>query len=195
MASMFCKGTDLAEVPAIMASSLVYVFLYAYNIDIANNIAGSIEDEINKPDRPIAAKTMSLNAAKTRYFVSTAAYILYSYYTHVLQWSLLWIITIFSSYMLHTSKFGPTKDLSMSLGTVAQLMAAWELGGSPSDRGQDWVKTVSIGVFFTVSIQDFRDVPGDLASGRLTMPILLGDPLGRTYAVLGLIIFQPCPTA
>lgn len=109
----------------------------------------------------------------------TTAYLVYSHHVQVLSWSLLWVLTIFSSYVLHTAKFGPAKDLSMSLGTAAQLMAAWKLGGSPSELGWDWVRTVCIWVYFTVSIQDFRDVPGDRACGRRTTPILLGDTLGR----------------
>jgi hypothetical protein len=32
--------------------------------------------------------------------------------------------------------------------------------------------------FFTIPLQDLRDTPGDLAAGRRTTPILLGDILG-----------------
>lgn len=143
-----------------------------------------MEDEVNKPDRPITSKATTAAATKVRYLISTVVWLIYSYFLNVHKWSLLWISTVFISYFLHAARFGPAKDLSMALGIVAQLMACWEIGGSDVDVGWSWVKIIAIWNFFTVAIQDFRDVPGDMACGRWTMPILLGDTLGMSYARL-----------
>ncbi|KAF3401575.1 hypothetical protein F1880_009996 [Penicillium rolfsii] len=59
--------------------AIIWGFLYAYNIDVANNIAGGLEDKINKPDRPIASREMSLIGAKVRYVLSTTVFLGYSY--------------------------------------------------------------------------------------------------------------------
>lgn len=107
------------------------------------------------------------------------AYVVCSYAFGVLQWSVLWIFTIFCSYYLHTARFGPTKDFAQVTGTIAQLMASWHIGGADPEVGWVWVKLIAVWVFGTVAIQDFRDVPGDLASSRRTMPILLGDIPGK----------------
>ncbi|CAK49082.1 hypothetical protein An09g01610 [Aspergillus niger] len=66
--------------------------------------------------------------------------------------------------------------IELYLGRViSQLMACWKLGGSDMHYGWRWVKLIILWILFTVPIQDFRDVPGDLAAGRRTTPILLGD--------------------
>lgn len=152
--------------------------MYAYNIDIANNIAGAEEDEINKPDRPIVSKKMTLAGAKIRYCVETAMYLTYSYFLNVHIWAFVWILTVFSAYFLHLAKIGPGKDLYITIGTVAQLMASWKLGGSGAGIIWSWVEMLGYWTFFTIPLQDLRDVPGDLAACRRTTPILLGDILG-----------------
>ncbi|KAJ5793292.1 uncharacterized protein N7503_009270 [Penicillium pulvis] len=69
-------------------------------------------------------------------------------------------------------------------------MACWELGGSKSEFGWPWVKIIATWVFFTAPIQDFRDVPGDKASGRRTTPMLLGDIPARIYTSCNLVLFE-----
>jgi 4-hydroxybenzoate polyprenyltransferase len=108
--------------------------------------------------------------------------VIYSHFLDVHKWALLWIFTVFISYFLRAANFGPFKDLSIAIGVAAQLMASWEIGGSDFEVGWSWTKIIITWVFFTVAIQDFRDVPGDRACGRSTTPILLGDILGASYA-------------
>ena len=97
----------------------------------------------------------------------------------VQKWTLLWVATTIGHYQLGLSNFGFTKDFCMSSGTVVQLMAAWQLGGSDLEVGWSWVKIVVLEIFCSVGIQDFRDVPGDLATRRRTTPIFLGDLPGK----------------
>jgi hypothetical protein len=63
----------------------------------------------------------------------------------------------------------------MGAGCIAQLMAAWAIGGSPSEMGWAWTKFITIYMCWPIPLQDLRDVPGDLAQGRRTTPILMGD--------------------
>ncbi|KAJ5111652.1 hypothetical protein N7532_002187 [Penicillium argentinense] len=189
-ASLLHRGAEFDEMFGSIAQALTYGFLYAYTIDVANNAeGGGLEDEINKPNRPIASKVTTATVTKTRYYISTGVWLMYSYFLGIHQWTLGWVFTVFISYPLHTARFGPAKDLSMALGTVAQLMACWEIGGSGVEVGWNWVKIISIWVFFTVSIQDFRDVPGDRACGRWTTPMLLGDAAARIYTSAALSVF------
>ncbi|RJE20249.1 hypothetical protein PHISCL_07406 [Aspergillus sclerotialis] len=179
-ASLLYRGAEVDEMLRSLPHAIVYGFLFAYTIDLANNAEGSsLEDEINKPDRPIVSKATTTTAIKTRYYISTGLWLIYSHFLDIKKWSILWISTVYISYLLHAARFGPAKDLSMAVGIVAQLMACWEIGGSDTDVGWNWVKAIAIWLFFTVAIQDFRDVPGDRASGRRTMPILLGDIPGN----------------
>lgn len=174
-----------------LTDTLPYGFLFAYTLDLASNARGNdLEDSINKPDRPIVSRQTTVAATKRRYCVAIGVWTLYSYFLNIHRWMLLWVITVFASYSLHTANFGPTKDLSMVLGTTVQLMACWELGGSNIEVGWSWVRMIGAWVFFTAPIKDFRDVPGDKASGRRTTPILLGDTLGMSVSIWKLILLS-----
>lgn len=171
-------GSDQNHVVAFL-----YGFLYLYTFVVSNQITGVSEDKINKPDRPIASGAESLRAAKIRYWVLTAMYLALGHALGVSEWALLWIVTTIAHNPLGFSNFGPTKDLCMGLGCIAQLKAAWAIGGSPPDMGWEWIKVITLYMLWPIPLQDLRDVPGDLAAGRRTTPILLGD-LPGTYLTL-----------
>ncbi|GAA90195.1 UbiA prenyltransferase family protein [Aspergillus luchuensis IFO 4308] len=181
------KGT-YEEVVSSLTNTLLYGFFFYYSTELANNAdGGTIEDEINKPNRPIVQSQTTVAAAKLRFYLASAMWLLLSYILDVYIWSLLWIAVLVSHYLLRASRIGPAKDLCIVLGVTSQLMACWKLGGSDMHDGWRWVKLIILWIFFTVPIQDFRDVPGYLAAGRRTTPILLGDFPARIYASMGLV--------
>ncbi|KAI0869510.1 hypothetical protein GGS24DRAFT_511819, partial [Hypoxylon argillaceum] len=174
--------------------SLIYGFFFQYVFELINQTAQarhSLEDKINKPDRPLVTDAMTIMSARNRYHFGLAAWLVYSYVLGAQAWTLLWLAVVFSSwkYSIGLSDFGPTKDLSISLGLIAQLMAAWQIGGSDPNVGWKWVKILAVWMYPTIGIQDIRDVPGDLAVGRKTTVILLGDVLARIYHSVGLVVF------
>lgn len=142
---------------------------------MGNQICGVQEDEINKPDRPIASGATSLKAARIRWAVLTVLYFSYGCYLGVGIWSAMWIAISFAHNFLSFGDFGPTKDMCIGLGCVAQLTAAWLIGGAPYEVGWNWIKIIALYTLFPIPLQDLRDVPGDLAVGRRTTPILMGD--------------------
>lgn len=158
-------------------------FLFLYSFVVGNQICGVDEDRVNKPDRPIAAGTSSLQAARIRWAILTVLYICYGAYLGVGIWTLMWVCISIAHNFLRLGDFGPTKDLCIGIGCVAQLTAAWIIGGSPRDIGWTWIKVIAMYVVFPISVQDLRDVPGDLATGRLTMPIILGDLPCTSYSL------------
>jgi len=163
-----------------------------YTFVVANQIDGVKEDKINKPDRPIASGLTSLNAAKLRWVGLTSVYLLYSFLLGVEKWTVLWILTTVAHNFLGFSNFGPTKDACMGAGCIAQLMAAWTIGGAPSEMGQHWVKYIVLYMCWPIPLQDLRDVPGDKAQGRKTTPILMGDLPARVYISAGILVSQVC---
>lgn len=167
--------------------AFLYGFLYLYTFVVSNQITGVREDRVNKPDRPIASGAESLSAAKTRYWLLTALYLVLGHYLGATIWTLLWIGTTIAHNPLGFSNFGPTKDLCMGLGCIAQLKAAWTIGGAPAAMGWHWIKVIALYMLWPIPLQDLRDVPGDLAAGRRTTPILLGDFAGE------FVLFCPLP--
>jgi preprotein translocase subunit Sec63 len=64
-----------------LIDAIVYGYLYAYSIDLANNAeGGTLEDEINKLYRPIALNITTVSITKFRYAVITSVWLLYSYF-------------------------------------------------------------------------------------------------------------------
>lgn len=168
------------ELALTLVDSLIYAFFYQYVFEFVNQTAQPaqhLEDKINKPDRPLVTESMTLRSARIRYYIGLAAWLSYSHALGAQVWTLLWLAVVFGSwkYSVGLSNFGPTKDLSITIGLIAQLMAAWHIGGSDPIIGWHWVKVLAVWMYPTIGIQDIRDVPGDLAVGRQTTVILLGD--------------------
>ncbi len=171
----------MEEMARPVVAAFLYGFLYLYSFVVANQITGVDEDKINKPDRPIASGATSLKAATMRYYVLSALYLSYSHVLGVEKWSLIWMATTYAYNFCAFSDFGPTKDMCMGLGAIAQLMAAWAIGGSAPQMGWQWTKIIAIYMSWPIPLQDLRDVPGDLKAGRRTTPIILGDTMCTLY--------------
>lgn len=101
---------------------------------------------------------------------------------------MLWIVTTIAHNFLGFANFGPTKDGCMGSGCIAQLLAAWAIGGSPPEMGWEWIKYITLYMLWPIPLQDLRDVPGDKAAGRLTTPILMGDTICE-FSVFFLVRF------
>ncbi|KAI3328263.1 UbiA prenyltransferase family [Ustulina deusta] len=194
MASLLHKGASRHEIIVRLVYTLIYAFFNQYVFELTNQTARPahyLEDKINKPDRPLVTNSMTLRSARIRYYIGLVSWLVYSYALGTQIWTLLWLATIFGSwkYSVGLSDFEPTKDLSITLALVAQLMAAWHIGGSDPISSWYWVKVLALWMYPTIGIQDIRDVPGDLAVGRRTTVILLGDIPARIYHSVGLVIF------
>ncbi len=74
----------------------------------------------------------------------------------------------------------------MGFGGIAQLMAAWTIGGAAPQMGWKWMKTITIIMSWAIPIQDLRDVPGDRKAGRWTTPMILGDMPGTLFYFVSL---------
>ncbi|KAF9020361.1 hypothetical protein BDZ89DRAFT_1103283 [Hymenopellis radicata] len=181
MASLLYKDTPATELARPIAAAFLYGFFFLYTFNVANQITA-------RP--PIASGATSLKAATVRYYGLLVLFFAYSYALGVKKWTLLWIAIAYAYDFLGLSNFGPTKDMCLGLGAIAQLMAAWAIGGSSPQIGWEWTKVVAMYALWTFSVQDFRDVPGDLKGGRRTTPIILGDMSSRLYVSTGIIVTQ-----
>ena len=73
-----------------------------------------------------------------------------------------------------------------SIGTTQ--VACGSDGHTLSDLGQRWLYIVSLVIFTTLQIQDFRDQAGDRKKARRTAPLIYGDGVMR-WVTASIIIF------
>lgn len=159
----------------------IYFFLYVYSFCIANQLAGIEEDRINKPDRPLPAGLLQPFDAKVRYAITSLALAGMGYGLGVLKWALLWIAVTLALNFGGLAKRWWTKNIvAMTLGTVAQLAAAWEIIATPTPSAWKWVIVIGLWAGVTSPTQDFRDIKGDIKNHRRTLPVLIGDSRSRT---------------
>lgn len=179
----------LSSQPPIEISSAVsklllgtlYFFLYAYSFCIANQLAGIEEDRINKPDRPLPAGLLTPADATVRYIMGSLALLLIALALGILKWAALWILVTLALNFGGLARRWWTKNVvAMSLGTLAQLAAAWEIVASTTPTSWKWVIVISLWAGITSPTQDFRDKEGDIINNRKTLPIILGEQRART---------------
>jgi 4-hydroxybenzoate polyprenyltransferase len=174
-----------------VARALLYFWFYSYIFCLPSQIVGVAEDRINKPDRPLPSGLVSVRGAYHRWLVSMVVYCILGWCFGVLKWALLWqAVTVFYAFG-GLDRHWATKNLvAMTLGTVAQLAATWELVMPLTPLMWQRVLAIAVLAGVTALVQDFRDVQGDHATGRKTLPITLGERPAR-FVVIGLFLLAP----
>jgi 4-hydroxybenzoate polyprenyltransferase len=134
---------------------------------------------------------VSLPGARRRWAVLTAAFLVVGGWFGVLPWAVLWVLAATMHNFGGWSRHWFTKNVVvMSLGTAAELAPAGSFAGPLSPLAWRWVLVIPIAIGLTVSTQDFRDVEGDRAEGRSTLPMVLGE---RRARVLMSLLFLSLP--
>ncbi|KAJ7041013.1 UbiA prenyltransferase family-domain-containing protein [Mycena alexandri] len=158
-----------------LARCFIYFLLYIYAFDIANQINGIAEDEINKPDRPLPSGLVSLQGAYIRWYATTTAHLVVGAAWGVLPWTALWVlITIYTSFYGGDKHWVTKNMLFMSVGSICLLQAAWALAAPLTAREWRWALLLSGILGIVASVQDIRDLEGDKIAGRRTLPVVLG---------------------
>lgn len=165
----------LADLTEVFFRWLVYFWLYIYTFCLSDQITGIEEDRYNKPDRPIPMGEVSRQGALWRFWILTLAFFLVGVWFGVWPWTLMWIVaTILHNFFGFDKHWFTKNNVVMFFGVLAEVGAAWQLVAPLSTTAWKWLILTSFAVSATAPIQDFRDVSGDVATGRKTLPIVLG---------------------
>jgi 4-hydroxybenzoate polyprenyltransferase len=168
-----------------MLYGAILFFLYAYTFCVSNQMVGVEEDRRNNPERPLAAGLISNRGARQRLLASMALYTFCGWQFGVLEWVFLWqLVTVLYNFG-GWSRHWFTKNLSMALGSLAQLACAWQLIGPITADARRWVILLSFVVFAIIAVQDLRDIAGDRESGRRTLPLVWGEKMTRMLLTIG----------
>ncbi|KIK55982.1 hypothetical protein GYMLUDRAFT_133451, partial [Collybiopsis luxurians FD-317 M1] len=180
--SLFSMGAMLALPHTIdIFHRYLYLILwltaFIYFFDLSNQITGMEEDRINKPDRPLPSGKVTIAGAKKRWLFSLLAFLSITlYHPTLLTETITWIITV---YILEATPFGDhwlvKSSLAMGAGTWALLRGSWKAIAPLTPLAERYVLAMSLWTVLLTHIQDLRDIKGDAATGRQTLPIAVGD--------------------
>ncbi len=175
---------DWAALPRLIGWGVVYFWLYSVCFCISNQLAGEAEDRLNKPDRPLISGLVSRQGAMIRWIVFMGLFALVGWHLGVLEWTLLWQITLTLHNFGHVARHYWGKNLSMVFGAIAQLAAAWQMVRPITPAAWIWLLVPSITLLSNASLQDLRDIDGDRMNGRRTMPIVFGETFTRIFVAI-----------
>lgn len=182
-------GNSIDTLPLSLGLVSLFGFLYVYTFDITQQILSIPEDKINKPTRPLVTGVLSKRDAIIRCAIMHIAFFIFGLIFNILIYVVMWqIVSIFYKF----SKYWIYKNFFIFVGVISMLVSSWELVGVKLPQEIFiWILVMAANNFFIVTLQDLRDVKGDLAIGRKTFPIVYGMKKTRYYLAILYIVANP----
>ncbi|KZT21919.1 hypothetical protein NEOLEDRAFT_1072671 [Neolentinus lepideus HHB14362 ss-1] len=167
--------------PIRLLQVIFWVWFHVLQFDVSNQTLDPDEDEKNKGDRPLPAKRMTLNTAiRFRWILVPACWVLswlYSVQTLYASIALVILTIVYNEFEAHRRHW-VIRNIVNALGFCSFEAGATLIAGSDTsklDIVAVWSILASTGIFATtIHTQDFKDVDGDRAIGRQTIPIVYG---------------------
>jgi 4-hydroxybenzoate polyprenyltransferase len=179
----------------VMVLSLCYHVVWIYCFCFANQITGLAEDRLNKPDRPIPAGLVSMSGACQRWLLAMAAFPFVSYTlggATIMAWALMWQLVIVAYNFGGLDRHWFSKNfVFMPTAVVLQLAPSWAIATHLNALAWRWILVVAATFCGVLQLQDLRDVPGDLAMKRRTLPVVLGERKTRWITALSISVAVP----
>ncbi|KAH6605225.1 hypothetical protein Trco_006932 [Trichoderma cornu-damae] len=164
---------------------LAWIWLNLLVEDIANQrLGGSIvEDAVNKPWRPLPSHRLTPEQARDWLIVAIAATVgsslllLGGYTASVTLMLFIWMYNDLdgsNSGIWIRNALNAGGLMCFSWGALATLS-----GGELLPRAFSWILVTGAIIMTTVHAQDLPDIEGDMARGRLTVPLVYGEAAAR----------------
>ncbi|MFF3313444.1 UbiA family prenyltransferase [Streptomyces sp. NPDC002952] len=168
----------------------VFALLAIYVFDLSNQITGVPEDRINKPARPLVTGLLTLRGAWIRLAAATALLLLTGQLLGIIHLALLWAVVTGANNHLGLARRPLCKPLVVGVQAGIQLLSAWHIGGGRTGRFLPCAVVLSVLLALLMPLQDLRDIKGDRAVGRRTLPIAYGARPVRFY-LCGALLLTP----
>lgn len=169
---------------------VLFAALAIYVFDVSNQLAGIEEDRLNKPGRPLPAGLLTPRQARRRLVAAALPLLLVAAIGQVIAAAVCWIALAWLNNQARLARNGAAKSALVGFQAFVQLAAAWRITAPLPPRALAWIILTSGLLAFLMPLQDLRDVPGDMAVGRRTLPVALGPHRTRVYLRLA---FLACP--
>lgn len=188
LAAWHSTQPDWNTLPGLILWGTLYFWLYYITFCISNQLAGEAEDRLNKPDRPLSSGLVSRRGAWVRWVGAMALFSLVGWWLGVLEWTLLWQVTLTLHNLGGLARHYWLKNLSMTLGAIAQLAAAWQMVRPLTPEAWVWILVPAITLLSNASLQDLRDIEGDRMNHRRTLPIVFGVHFTRWFVAVAFVL-------
>ena len=176
-----------------LCSILLLALLFQMAFDTMNQLVGVEEDAINKPHRPIPSGLISVRGCIFRCIIANAAYLLVGALHGIAPWCALWQLASVGYLLRFDKNWFYKNHVFIPAGIVVQFMTGVCLAnvGMYSQEFVQWVFTFSAYFGVCATVQDIRDVAGDMALKRRTVPVILGLERTRYVFMVVMGIFSP----
>ena len=178
--------------PLYLLLSLIYFTSLLLFFCTSNQLIGIEEDKVNKPDRPLSLGIITVRQTWYRCIASGVVALGIGFLVGVVPFTLLFMLC---TYLHNFCRWGDHwfwKNVLVALGIFSTLCAGWTfIEPLPS---KVLLVTTMISVFWALlaHIQDLRDIQGDRASGRRTLPIVLGEKKIRLQLSFFFVVLSLC---
>lgn len=175
--------------------------LLAFSINNQRSMSSVLEDQLNKPWRPIPSGRLTPEDARIlgscAYMLAQAASIIAG--GGLFQSSLLWVLGYIYNDCGGADRGFIIRNLLNGAGFTSFASGALEVATGGLTVLQNgpmfkWLAVIALVVATTVHSQDMYDQAGDAAAGRRTLPLVIGDRWARWSIAVAVITWSfLCP--
>ncbi|KAJ7186133.1 UbiA prenyltransferase family, partial [Mycena filopes] len=166
-----------------------WIWLHLLQFDVSNQTMDPEEDAMNKQDRPLPSKRISLSQALfLRWLLVPLCWglsICYSLETFYASIALVALTVTYDEFHAHSGHWLLRNTVNAAGFASFEVGATLIAGYNPHHLDEVGILSIAIsaGIFATtIHAQDFKDTDGDRAIGRRTIPIVL--PSIARYTVM-----------
>jgi hypothetical protein len=164
--------------------TFIWLYLYIFIFDVANCIGGMDEDLLNK-NKFLCKNRHYITYYKYTYFISLFIFILYSFYINIFYNSIIWTVCTLIYYIYLYKIQTPIRELFIYFATFCHINYISKVYINIPLKNQ-LLHSLFMCLFHT--IQDVRDIKGDLKINRKTIPILLDNKYIYWYILFNIIL-------
>jgi 4-hydroxybenzoate polyprenyltransferase len=177
---------SLVELLTVLLKDVIYFWLCITTFCLSNQINGVEEDRLNKPERPLVVGLLTIAQAQRRWYIAMVLFSLFGLITGTLGWALTWQIGCILYEYFGGARHWYFKTFLGGIGVTSEVGAAWQLAQREIPPVTwTWIAIVGLYLIVLLAVQDFRDMVGDRALGRKTMPLLFGEMPSRYIVAAG----------
>lgn len=176
----------LSATPAMLLWSFSNIFMFClHNQRQPGNIE---EDKLNKPWRPIASgRLTSDQALRLLYFMHPFCFVIAIYIGGFVPYAVLTFFHVWYNEFGGAAN-GVVKNIFNGIGIGCFFAGPLEVATgysvfSGKAEGAIWVGILMATFGATSHVQDFRDMQGDRAANRSTIPLVVGEMTARVLAI------------